>query len=201
MPVRATMAALIARVRLMINDTLPLGSGQVWLDQDIQNVLDESRMDYYNLQLKEQWTFSGTTPQVLDYFAPKELGNWEDDFVIKQYLTVLITATTVEDIPGHFQFTATTLPPCFITGKTYDIYRASADLLERWSAKYALLFNVTVDGQSVQRSQAHSMLLDLAKQYRMKQRAGSIALKRADLGGRAGNLSLGPQEIDYMGSG
>lgn len=199
MPVRSTMAALIARVRSMIND--PAGASQVWADQDIQNVLDESRIDYYNEPLEPRWTFSGTTPVVLDYLAPSQLGDWEDDIVLKQFLTVVLTPATSDDIVGHWTFAQTTLPPVFITGKTYDIYRASADLLERWSARYALLFNISVDGQSLQRSQAHSMLLDLAKQYRMKQRAGSITVKRGDLGGPAAALSLGPQEIDYMGSG
>src|SRR5258708_27629440 len=74
MPVRGSMASLIARTRLLINDTLPAGSGQVFLDTDIQNVLDESRLDLYNQPLVPQWTYSGSTPQVLDYFAPSQWG-------------------------------------------------------------------------------------------------------------------------------
>src|SRR5260370_6661207 len=195
MAVRSSMAALILRVRLLINDTLPIGSGQVFADQDIQDVLDESRLDVFNSEMRAEPTFTGATFQFLDYTTTfggeKALGGWEDGMVLKQYLTTVVTLATIEPIVGHFTFAANTYPPVFISGKIYDVYRAAADLLERWSAKWALLFSVSVDGQSMQRSQAHAMLLDLAKQYRMKQRAGSIAVKRADLaaeGTEQGNL-------------
>src|SRR5260221_7349684 len=143
MPVRGTMTALIARTRLLINDTLPAGSGQVFLDQDVQNSLDESRLDLYNQPLVPQPTFSSGTMLYLDYFAPPQLGDWEDDIVLKQYLTMVVTPSATDDIVGHWTFAQSTLPPVFITGKTYDIYRAAADLLVRLAAQWMLRFNAT----------------------------------------------------------
>lgn len=199
MPVRSTMAALIARVRILIND--PAGASQTFDDSTIQDVLDESRADYKNEVLKPKPTFSGSTIQFLDYYHP--LGGWEDDLVIKQYLINQVTPSLSEPIAAHFQFAQTTLPPLYISGKLFDIYRAAADLLERQAAMWVLRYNVNVDGQSLQRSQAATALQTLAKTYRLKQRAGAIHVTRTDIrqpSGLAG-AGLGPLEVDYMASG
>src|SRR5258708_6693880 len=205
MRVRGSMAALITGVRVLINDTLPVGSGQIFDDQTVQNVLDESRLDLYNQPLVPQWTYSGSTPQVLDYFAPSQWGDWEDDIVLKQYLTVVVTPASTDDIVGHWSFTASTLPPVFITGKTFDIYRSAADLLERWAARYALRFNSTAEGQTLHLEGASTQLLNLARRYRLKQPMGVTTMSRSDMRAqsgaeRDGNL-LGAKPIDYMSSG
>ena len=198
MAVRTTMAALITRTRLLIND--PAGASQVFDDQTVQDVLDESRQDIFNMPLVPQWTFSGTTPQVLDYVT--DLGGWEDGYVLKQYLTVLVTPTTLEPIAGHWGFSSTTLPPVFITGKLYDVYRASADLLERLAARWMLRYDATADGQVLHRSQAMTLIEKRIHTLRMKQRPMAVAGRRSDLvaPGQAA-VGLAPQEIDRMASG
>jgi hypothetical protein len=196
--VRATMASLILRVRLLIND--PPGASQIFADNDIQDVLDESRQDVFNMPLKPQWTFSGTTPQVIDYET--DLGGWEDGYVIKQYLTVVVTPTTLEPIAGHWGFAANTYPPCFITGRLYDVYRAAADLLVRYAGRWVLAYSMNVDGQSLQRNQVQRSLRELATEYRKMQRAGTISVSRSDLGKPVPSGGfLGPREIDRMASG
>ncbi|HLZ64390.1 MAG TPA: hypothetical protein VKR06_46260 [Ktedonosporobacter sp.] len=197
MAVRSTMAALISRVRLLIND--PLSTSMQFLDQDIQDVLDEGRSDIVNMPLIPKPTFTGSTIQYLNYYS--QLGGWEDDYVLKQFLVTVVTPSAVEPIAGHFQFAATTLPPVYITGKLFDVYRTAADLLERWSARWVLSYSVTVDGQSLQRAQAATALQTLAKSYRMKQRAGVIAATRSDINVGQNAVSLAPTEIDFMGSG
>lgn len=200
MAVRSTMTSLISRVRLLIND--PAGINQQFSDQDIQDVLDESRQDIKNAPLRPLATFTGATIQWLDYYA--ELGNWEDDVVLKQYLITTVSPSLSENIPGHWQFSVNTLPPVYLSGKTVDLYRAAADLLERWASRWVLSYNVGVDGQSLQRSQASQMLLNLAKQYRMKQRAHVISTVRSDTAEQIGGLAgagLGPLEIDFYSSG
>src|SRR5260221_5499202 len=109
MPVRASMAGLIARTRLKIFD--PAGASQVFSDQDIQNVLDESRQDLYNQPLEPQWTYSGSTTGVLDYLATNEIGDCEDDIVLKQYLTVVVMPSLIDDIMRHYTFAQSTLTP------------------------------------------------------------------------------------------
>lgn len=199
MAVRSTMAALIARVRLLIND--PAGASQTFADQDVQDILDESRVDVRNQVLLATPTFSGSTIQYLDYFS--KLGGWEDGYVLKQYLITPVTATINEPIAGHWQFATSTLPPVYISGSLHDIYRAAADLLERQSAQWALRYSMAVDGQNLQRAQAHAMLLDLAHTYRLKQRASGINVTRSDIHHQSTAVSTGLQAttIDYMASG
>src|SRR6266704_1986427 len=96
MPVRSTMANLITRERVLIND--PSGASQVFDDQTIQDILDARRIDVLNGSLIEKPTFSGSTVQYLDYFS--DWSDWEDSPVLKQYLTVVVTPSTSENIVG-----------------------------------------------------------------------------------------------------
>lgn len=203
MPVRSSMANLIARVRILINDQLPLNQGQVFTDQQIQDAMDETREDVRYEPLNPAPTYSGTTIQYLDYYVNPGNGNLEDDVTLWQYRIVSVTPSTSENIVGHWQFAETTLPPVFALGKRYDIYRCAADLLERRAAIAMLNYGFSADGQSVQRQQVLTMMLDLAHNYRLKQKPMPIASIRSDIGSPQGmdSLSLGPTEIDYIGSG
>ena len=197
MAVRSTMAPLISSVRVLIND--PSGASQTFDDQTIQDVMDENREEMRNVALIPKPTFSGSTIQYLDYYY--NYGGFEDDYVLKQYLTVTVTPSTVEPIAGHFVFASNTFPPVYITSKVFDRYRSAADLLERWSAKWKLAYSFSSDGQSFQRHQACLALLALAKQYRMKQRPRMVNVVRSDLSGGVKELSLQPTALDYMASG
>lgn len=198
---RSTMAALIARVRLLINDTLPADSGQVWTDDQIQDVMDASRLDIKNEVMIPKPTFSGAQIQFLDYYT--HLGDWEDDYILKQFLVTQVTPATSEPVAGHWTFAETTLPPVYISGKNYDIYRSAADLLERQAAQWALRYSMTVDGQNLQRGMVTQALQNLAKTYRLKQRASAIYVTRTDIRvpSNTAGAGLGPLELDYIGSG
>jgi hypothetical protein len=189
------MASLISRVRILINDP----SSAILTDQTVQDVLDESRIDVYNAALTPKLTYAPTI-QFLDYFS--ELGGWEDDYVLKQYLTNIVTASSVEPIAGHFHFSASTYPPVYITGKLYDIYRAAADLLERMAAQYALQFAFSSDGQSFHPEQIQDNIDKLVRKYRMKQRPGMISMRRSDLAlGASFKPTLKAGVDDYIVSG
>lgn len=199
MAVRSSMAALITRVRLLIND--PAGANQVFDDNTIQDIMDDgARTDVYNMPLEPKPTFTGGSLLWLDYLA--DVGDWEDSPVIKQFLINVVTPSLSEPITGHWQFAANTLPPLYLTGKTYDVYRASADLLERWAARYVLRFDFTSDAQSFRVSQVSTQLQKLAQTYRAKQRVGHLEVRRSDLGGEPSVvLGLGPTVIDFMAQG
>ncbi len=199
MPVRSTMAALIARERILIND---VSGSPIFSDQTLQDVLDESRVNLRYLMLNESPTYSGSSLLYLDYYLPRGNANIEDDYTLWQYLTVSVTAASAEPILGHFTFAASTLPPVYIIGKSYDIYRAAADLLERQAAMWSTAYAFSSDGQSFQRQQAMVALLDLAHTYRGKQRVRVAQGVRGDLAlgdSQAGNG--GPVALDYFSSG
>jgi len=200
MAVRATMAALIKRERTLIYDP----TSQIFDDQTIQDALDESRLDIVNEALTPKETFTAGQILFLNYYA--QIGNWEDDLIIKQYLYNPVTPSLAEPIAGHFQFASTTLPPLYITGKRYDIYRAAADLLERRIATQMLQFGFSSDGQSFQPQQVVSNMATLIKLYRSKQQPRTISMTKSDLragsdpNSLTGNYHNG-KLIDYLASG
>lgn len=68
MAVRNSMTALIARVRLLVNDPIVNATAQ-FADQDVQDVLDESRQDIVNQALLGKPTYTGTSIAYLDYYS------------------------------------------------------------------------------------------------------------------------------------
>lgn len=201
MPVRSTMSSLIALVREMIFDPNPPASGSPqFSDQQVQDRLDASRDDirYEGLAIAPSIVNINSTQNsastiFADYYSAYQW--WEADAVLQgQGATglpwVVLTPAASDYIVGHWQFeldvfnTGTVpgqLPPVFCTGKVYDPYAAAADLLEYWAAALASRYDITVDGQTLRRSQLMTMKLTLAKQYRMNSKPKVAKLKRHDV--------------------
>lgn len=198
MAFRNSMAALVTRVRLLINDTDT--TCQQFADEEIQQVLDASRLDLRYVPLRPAASYLNGSLVFLDYYAP--YGDWEDDATFWQVLATQVTPSASEPIAGHWQFAESTLPPVSIIGKSYDIYHAAADLLERQAARWVLKYNMNVDGQSLQRSQAATALQALARTYRLQQRPQSMEVTRTDLNPPgAMTAQVGPTTIDYLATG
>src|SRR5438128_12169525 len=121
MAVRSTMASIIARTRVLIND--PAGASQTFDDQTIQDTLDDSRVDYVNEELQTKPTYGSGTIQYLNYWH--ELGSWEGGVVLQQFLYRTVTPSASDFIAGYWTFAQNTMPPVFLTGSTHDLYRAS----------------------------------------------------------------------------
>jgi len=197
MPVRNSMAALIARVRQMIND--PAGSGQQFADQDIQDRLDLSREDirYESLQIAPSIvntpsTGNQATTIFADFYSAYQF--WEDDIVLQAYQNgaawIAVTPALSENLVGHWAFENNVfisgtapgqLPPVFATGKIYDPNAAAADLLEFWAAALASAYDVTVNGQSLRRSQLMTGKLTLSGYYRRLAKPRIARLQREDV--------------------
>lgn len=197
MTARASMSALIARTRDLIND--PAGDTQTWSDDQIQDVLDAGRTDYRFLQLRPAFTTVNGVLEYLDFYAP--VGDWEEDYTFCRWYTTPVTPSAAEPISGHFTFATSTLSPVYITGKSYDLYRAAADLLEREAAQWVKAYAMTANGQSLQRNQVYQNMLALARSYRGKARARVVKMRGCgpgDPGSGSGQRNpLRPIPIDY----
>jgi len=111
MPIRNTMAQLIARIRLMIND--PPGGSQQFDDQQIQDTLDESRDDLrYEGEIiapsivNNALTNNQPSTIFADYYS--KYGWWEQDVVLQAYSNgaawAVVTPVVSDYIVGHWQF-------------------------------------------------------------------------------------------------
>lgn len=172
------MAALISRTRDLISD--PAGISQVFSDDDIQGALDRRRLDvrYLELTWAEQIGAGGAV-SYLDYWAP--VGEWEGGETLQGGNWQTLTATTVDRALGKWTFASSTAPPVFLTGQTYDIYRAAVDLLRQWKAKLKLTsYDFSSDGQSFSRKQRLEAIDQLVADYLGQARAVSMTLGRGD---------------------
>ncbi len=171
MATRATMGDLIARVRLLVND--PAGTSAVFTDQEIQDALDAHRRDVRYLPLAEAPTYgAGGTVSYLEYFAGRS--NWEADAVVQDGDYTTLTPASVDYTGGIVTFATNQDPPLTMTGKTYDLYAAAADIVTAWQAKVARDYDFSAQGQTFHRSQMLRSLGELAQTLRNAAGAGSV---------------------------
>ncbi len=173
---RPTMAELIGQVRVLIGD---LGGASVFSDDEIEHALDAHREDVRYLELRAAETLTPTGVQYLDYYADR--APWEADEALVNGAWQAVTPASADRLVGKWTFPAHQDPPVYITGKVYDLYATAADLLEAWGARVKLEFDFSADGQAYSRSQKLRALMDLAAEYRRKQRPTTAVQVRADL--------------------
>lgn len=195
---RSTMYDLIALVRTMIGD--PFSDTQQFSDDAIQERLDASRDDirYENLKIAPSIvnlnsTSNSASTIFADYYSNYQW--WEADVVLQGQGVntlpwIVLTPTLSELNVGHWQFennvfTSGTvpgqLPPVFATGKVYDPNYAAADLLEFWAVTLSGAYNISVDGQNLQRSQLMTAKLAMAEYYRKKAKPRVAKMLRSDV--------------------
>ncbi len=167
MPLRPTMAALIARTRQLIFDT---AQQPVFDSGQIQDALDDHRIDVRYASLRPRPTFQqGPNTVYLDYYSDARY--WEDDVIIQDLSYLDITAQVVvrEPIVGHWAFaTEPQGTGVRITGKSYDIYGAAADLLDQWAVQLKLHMTFSTDGQRFEQAAVAQTLLQMAQRYRQQ---------------------------------
>jgi hypothetical protein len=183
----------------MIGD--PAGGSQQFADQDIQDTLDEYRTDlrYEGEMIAPTIANTASTNNIAsvifaDYYSKFQW--WESDVVLQGMNTstgaawVVLTPTASDYITGHWQFENTPFvngtvpgqyPPVFATGKVYDLNAAAADLLEFWGATLTGAYDVTVDGQTLRRSQLMQAKFLLANVYRRKANPRIMTVTRTDV--------------------
>ena len=207
MTVRGTMSDLIARTRLLVADT---SGSPLFQDQDIQDKLDEVRTDLFQALLTPRITFNNPGGMTYNdyYYVPggdprmKPIGFFEANEVLIWGDFTTLTPTTSDELVGHWTFSTSQLPPVMIRGRYFDIYRASADLLDYKIANLAATsVDFTSDGQSFHLSQQLTMLEKMRDEYRRKQRAITHTTKRLDAGDTTEAMpGISPRQFGLVGS-
>lgn len=184
MSYRATCSGLVSRLRDLIGDpAVPTGGEKpVWTNDQLQSALDRRRQVVRYLSLRPERTrLPGGSVVYLDYYA--ECGDWEADAKLYDAASNELTPETKDLETGHWTFAADTLRPVYLVGKTYDLYAAAADVLEKWAAKVKLDFTFSpgAGGGQFAEAQKHQMILATAAGYRAQQRIEVASLTRSDV--------------------
>jgi hypothetical protein len=173
---RSTMADLITLVRTETN-----AATSDFSDDLVQGFLDRHRKDIFLAYLCPETTYVSGQAVYKDYFAGVDA--WEADAILIDGNGATVAAgvnDTFGYLQGRFTFNTGRTDSLRITGKTYDIHLAAAELLDAWAAKLTLDFDFETDGQKFSRSQKAKALGELGKAQRRQARVGSGRLLRTD---------------------
>jgi hypothetical protein len=197
MTARAGMTSLIQRTRELAavgTADWSLGTVQYWTDDQLQEILDFYRTDFFRQQL------SG---------IPETVAGDANDSGTVQYKRFEIPYTDLETIDsgtaiflltysnggtvsqafaadykrGMLVFTADQGGTAiYLTGRSYDLNEAAADIWDQKAAHYALAYDITTDNQSMKRSQIVAQCEKMANKFRSMAQSGvsSISTERLD---------------------
>lgn len=194
---RAGMAELIGLLRELadVGPNEYTTAGQTyWTDAQLQSVLDRNRADFFEVELEAVGQIGAAAGDADDsgtvtykrYQIPYR--NLESIDSGTAYFTLayanggtLTQAYTVDYFNGVVNFTAdqggTTL---FLSGRSYDVNNAAADVWERKANYYARAYDVSTDNHSLHRSQMYDACLERATYYRRQAGPNVITAERSD---------------------
>lgn len=174
---RANLSTLIGKVRLMIDD--PAGADQVFTDDQIQDALDERRMEARYYPLDEHATIApGGSTTYLTFTA--QAGDWESGVELVNASYTVLTPASSDLHAARWTFTTEPKMPVMLTGFSHDLYGAAADLLGQRATRESYAFDVSADGMGLQRSQKAAAYRQRADEYLAKARVRTIPLIRRD---------------------
>ena len=181
MAYRETCGGLVRRLRDLIGDSVSpdVTIRPVWSNDQLQTTLDARRQVVRYLSLTSAYTVEpGGAVVYLDYYAG--CGDWETDAQLTDTAGNALTPETVDCETGYWAFASHQPLPVYLSGKTYDLYAAAADQLEKWAAKVKLEYTFSPGSGQYVRSQKFQMLQQLAASYRCQQRVETVQLIRSD---------------------
>ena len=182
---RSTMYDLIQRVRTLtatnVGDYI-VGNQQYWTEAQIEAVLDQHRLDFSDdLLTPLREVNSGGTVVYYTYqshYSDLEptSGGTAINYLRDSTGTRAGTADYSADYrAGRVTFTASTGGTAYyMTGRSYDVYAAAADIWEMKAAHVAERFDFTADGASFKVSQLVAQYEKQAASMRAKSHTGGL---------------------------
>lgn len=199
---RSTMADLITRVRALASvgksDYLIAGVAY-WTDDQIQAALDRCRLDFSDDQLRAMREYdSGGTARYYTHttiHSNLEATNGGTAVLYLRDSTGARAGTAswgADYASGRFTFTTDTAGTAYyLTGRSYDVYAAAAEIWRMKAAQVAERFDFTADGASFHASQ-------LVAQYeKQAQRCESMAT----FSGGASSSTMYRDDVNTVDSG
>lgn len=188
------MADCIARVRGLIKD--PTGTPH-FTDDQIEAALDRRRREVVELPLSpvQSRTSSGDI-EYLRWVADR--APWETGAVVLNSSKVPIAAAamTEDEMDGIWTF-PTHQDAIFVTGLTFDLYGAAADLLDQWIAEGVSsggsITEWETDGQRVKRGNTTDEKTKLSTLYRSQALPVVGSFGRSDLASAGDGWTLYPR--------
>lgn len=188
---RASMADLITTLRGLCNAgsaEYAVNSTYYWTDAQLQAVLDRHVYVINHDELTpQQKVNSGGTVTYLEYQSPRRFLETTDAgtarFIVQNESggTVASTAYSVDYPRGVITFTAdTTGLSRYLTGYSYDMNAAAADVWSQKASHYVTAYDFSSDNHNLSRGQIIKNCLTMAKEYGAGAMVYSVSIERSD---------------------
>lgn len=187
---RAGMANIIRRFRAMTNAgaaDYEIAGVPYWSDAQLQEVLDQYRVDFYDELLESvPQVQAGNTVKYFRYNAP--YSNLENVNSGSAIFGLALTggaapsaSYSVDYNKGIITFTTDQAGTAYyLTGRSYQLEAAAADVWSQKAAYYSMSYDVKTDGHDLTRSQLYKQAKEQETYWRGKMGAYSITAERSD---------------------
>lgn len=189
---RSTLSAVIEDLRGM-TDAGPadynVGTAVYWDDNQLTAVLDRHRKDFWREQLQSvtDWVGGGSV-QYREYRSQhinlEQTDGGTATFFVEDTTgaNVGMASWSADYRTGVITFTADTHGTVYyLTGRSYDLNAAAADVWRMKAANVAKYYDFSTDNHSLSRSQMHRQFLQQAQYYSSLAPAKTISVTRGDL--------------------
>ncbi len=174
---RSGMVDLITELRLLTESgtaDYSVNAVSYWNDGQLQTVLDKYREDVIFYELEPYpVTGNGGTAEYYRYEI-EEYGNFEKTtggtavFYLQDGTgaTIGTSLYTADYLRGEVVFSSNTQGTSyFVTGRTYDLNAAAADVWRKKASHYHTSFNFSTDNHKVDRNQVYQHCIEMAEQF------------------------------------
>ncbi len=169
-----------------------IGTSNYWDNDHIQVVLDRHRLDIYHEPLVPIENWAGGSIEYREYIST--FGYYEKTdggtaiFIIEDATGADVGTAhySVDYLRGRIIFNSNTFGSAFyLTGRSYDLNAAAADIWRQKASHYALAYNFSTDSHRLERSKLIEQCLKMAEYYESRARLSTTTLTRSDLNGSA----------------
>jgi hypothetical protein len=191
---RSSMIDVITTLRGLTNAgsaDYTVNAASYWTDVQLQAVLDRHVSQITHEELRPISThLSGGSVAYYDYqscrrFYETTSGGTARFIVQDQTGATIGTAAYTPDYPaGLISFTANTLGMSrYVTGFSYDMNAAAADVWTQKAAHYSIAYDVNTDNHGLKRSQIIANCMSLAREFASGAQMITLDMDRSDTSG------------------
>lgn len=183
---RAGMADLIEELRGLTdagNADFTIGTTTYWADDTVQARLDNHKTKFYDVEIGALPTMTpgGLTYQT--YFIGAENLESGTALTVRDWAGNVVGSAsyTLDAKKGVLTFgTSTGGAEYLVTGTSYDLYAAAAEMWRFKAANVAKMYDFQTDNHRLSRSQMTKTFMDMARECEAMRAVNSIQIERGD---------------------
>lgn len=184
MTVRDTMADLIMELRGLTDANVgdyTVGGVAYWSDQQLQDALDGRRTAVRFIQMTPAPDYANGVFTYTDYILPAE--NMEGGTLLQVLDNTggTVGGWTFDRNRGVVTFATDQAGASrFVTGRSYNLNLAAADVWRKKASHYATAYDVSTDNHSLKRSQLVAQAREQMRYYEAMGGPSSVTMERGD---------------------